>query len=450
MSPADRQKLLADVKLMDELASIVLNAPTSLKPGQEAQVTVTVKGGHGVVGVFLVDTDLRFQARPLQGDGWVIVAAPKVWGGDGNEQTKWVDSRAPGLRKNLNSVVIFDQKSDLAAKKLAEGKVVWTVKAPQEPGTYSITAVFHFGSERASSVGTVTTPTGQVLPRGGPGGPSARIMFAKPVTVTVRQPERERRGSGDPPSAAPLPGVVGDRCRRSPPVWSTVPHCTRRERAGQPVLRLLPPPRREIRPTDRGHRPRPGGIPSPAQGGRRLHRLSRRRRREDAPRGLGGRGLRHPPVPHGRLRGTDAHAAPAPRCRVSTVPHADPRRARGRRGHCCRRSRDGGTRRHLLPRDQRARDGEDRLRALPHLAYDGQRRRKPFHREGAGPGGLPRVPQGALIREPGPRASGQRAEDEREHDERDAEPAPAARAQGRREADAEVEGREAEIEVRER
>ncbi len=186
MSPADRQKLLADVKLMDELASIVLNAPTSLKPGQEAQVTVTVKGGHGVVGVFLVDTDLRFQARPLQGDGWVIVAAPKVWGGDGNEQTKWVDSRAPGLRKNLNSTVIFDQKSDLAAKKLAEGKVVWTVKAPQEPGTYSITAAFHFGSERASSVGTVTTPTGQVLPRGGPGGASARIMFAKPVTVTVR------------------------------------------------------------------------------------------------------------------------------------------------------------------------------------------------------------------------------------------------------------------------
>src|SRR5213594_263013 len=186
MSAADRQKLLADVRTMDENASMTLSAPTSLRPGQEAQVTVSVKGGHGVVGVLLVDTDLRFQARPLQGDGWVIVAAPKVWGGDGNEQTKWVDSRAPGPRKNLNSTVIFDQKSDLAAKKLAEGKVVWTVKAPQEPGTYSITAAFHFGSERASSVGTVTTPTGQVLPRGGPGGPSARIMFAKPVTVTVR------------------------------------------------------------------------------------------------------------------------------------------------------------------------------------------------------------------------------------------------------------------------
>ena len=186
MSPADRQKLLADVKLMDELASISLGAPTSLRPGEEGQVTVTVKGGHGVVGVLLVDTDLRFQARPIQGDGWVIVGAPKIWGGDGNEQTKWVDSRAPGLKKNLNSAVIFDQKSDLAAKKLAEGKVVWTIKAPQEPGTYSLTAVFHYGTEKASSVGTVTTPTGAVLPRGGPGGASSRVMFAKPVTLTVR------------------------------------------------------------------------------------------------------------------------------------------------------------------------------------------------------------------------------------------------------------------------
>lgn len=186
MQPADRQKLLADVKLMDELASVNLSAPTSLRPGQETQITVTVKGGHGAVGVFLVDTDLRFQARPVQGDGWLIVGPPKAWGGDGQEQTKWVDSRAAGLKKNLNSVVIFDQKTDLAARKPAEGKVVWTVKAPPEPGTYSITAAFHYGSEKVSSVGTVTTPTGAVLPRGGGGGPSGHIMFAKPVMVTVR------------------------------------------------------------------------------------------------------------------------------------------------------------------------------------------------------------------------------------------------------------------------
>ena len=186
MLPADRQKLLTDVKLMDELASVTLSAPANLKPGQEAQVTVNVKGGHGVVGVLLLDTDLRFQARPLQGDGWWIVDAPKIWGSDGKEQTKWVDSRATGLKKNLNSAIIFDQKSDLAAKKLAEGKVVWTVKAPQEPGTYTVAVVFHFGTEKWSPVGTVTTPTGQVMPRGGPGGPSSRVMFAKPITVTIR------------------------------------------------------------------------------------------------------------------------------------------------------------------------------------------------------------------------------------------------------------------------
>jgi hypothetical protein len=186
MAPPDRQKLLADVKLMDELASVTLNAPSTLQPGQEAQITVTVKGGHGVVGVFLLDTDLRFQARPIQGEGWLIAGPPKVWGGDGQEQTKWVDSRAQGLHKNLNSAIIFDQKTDLAAKKPAEGRVVWAVRAPREPGTYTITAAFHYGAERASSVGTVTTPTGAVLPRGGPGGASARIMFAKPVTVTVR------------------------------------------------------------------------------------------------------------------------------------------------------------------------------------------------------------------------------------------------------------------------
>lgn len=186
VAAGDRQKLLADVKAMDQNASVTIAVPQSVKPGQEVQITATVKGGQGVVGVFLVDTDLRFQARPLQGDGWLVVGPPKVWGADGKEQAKWVDSRGQGLKKNLNSALIFDQKTDIAAKKLAEGKVTWTVKAPQEPGTYSITAAFLFGTEKASPVGTVTTPTGAVLPKGGPGGPSGRILFAKPVSVTVR------------------------------------------------------------------------------------------------------------------------------------------------------------------------------------------------------------------------------------------------------------------------
>ena len=185
MSPADRQKLLADVKAMDEAASVTLSMPETARPGQEVSITATVRGGNERVGVALVDTDLKMQARPIQGDGWFIVGPPKVWASDGKEQTRWVDGRAPGLRKNINSAVIVDQKADLAAKRVASGKATWTAKAPSEPGTYTVVAVMFYGTEKASSVGSVTTPAG-AQPRGGGFGASGHIMFSKPTTVTVR------------------------------------------------------------------------------------------------------------------------------------------------------------------------------------------------------------------------------------------------------------------------
>lgn len=185
MSADDRQRLLADVKVMDQSASVVLTAPASARPGQEVQITAEVKGGNELVGVALMDSDLRSQGRILQGDGWVIVGAPKIWGSDGKEQTKWVDGRGPGLRKNINSAVIWDRKADLAAKQFAGGKVTWTVKAPQEPGTYTVAAALFFGTEKASAVGSTTTPAGS-QPKGGAFGASGRIMFSKPVTVSVR------------------------------------------------------------------------------------------------------------------------------------------------------------------------------------------------------------------------------------------------------------------------
>jgi hypothetical protein len=186
MSPADREKLLADVKLMDENASVTVSVPAAAQPGQEIEITATVRGGHGVVGVFLMESDLRFQGRPLTSDGWVIVSAPKITGADGKEQTKWVDSRGPGLKKNVNAAIIFDQKSDLAGKKFAEGKVTWTVKVPPTPGSYNVAVGFAYGTEKASPLGQVTTPAGVVAPRGGTGGPSAHLLFSRVATVTVR------------------------------------------------------------------------------------------------------------------------------------------------------------------------------------------------------------------------------------------------------------------------
>jgi hypothetical protein len=185
MPPADRQKLLQDVKTHDANAAVALSAASSARPGQEIQVTATVKGGSGLVGVMLLDTDLRFQSRPISGDGWVIVGAPKVWGPDGKEQTRWVDSRGPGLKKNLNFVLVFDMKSDVMARKFPEGKVTWTVRAPHEPGDYTMAVVLLYGSEKSSPVGSVER-AGTIFPRGGPAGPSAHMLFSKVHQVTVR------------------------------------------------------------------------------------------------------------------------------------------------------------------------------------------------------------------------------------------------------------------------
>ena len=185
MAPADRARLLADVKAMDAAAASVLVGPTSASPGQEITVTATVRGGSGVVGVFLVDTDIRFQTRPVGANGWVIVGPPRITGPDGQPQTRWTDGRAEGLPKNVNSALIFNSKSDLEKKMFPESKVSWTLRAPHEPGTYNLYAGFHYGSEKASPVGFVER-AGTMFPRGGPSGPSGHILFSKAVTVTVR------------------------------------------------------------------------------------------------------------------------------------------------------------------------------------------------------------------------------------------------------------------------
>lgn len=186
MTPADREKLLADIKAADEAASVSLSVPDSVKPGQEVQIIASVRGGNEIVGVALMDSDLRMQGRSIHGDGWLIVGPPRIVGSDGKEQTKWTDARAAGLRKNINSAVVFgDQKADPAAKRFAGGRATWTVRAPQEPGTYTVVAVMFYGTEKASSVGSVQTPGG-AQPRGGSFGNSGRVMFSKPVTVTVR------------------------------------------------------------------------------------------------------------------------------------------------------------------------------------------------------------------------------------------------------------------------
>ena len=78
-----------------------------------------------VLGAFLVDLPLRFQARPIAADGWYVVGKPTVIGADGKEQTWWLDKRA-NEKKNL-SFVLVQAKADVEKKVLPTTKVTWTL-----------------------------------------------------------------------------------------------------------------------------------------------------------------------------------------------------------------------------------------------------------------------------------------------------------------------------------
>ncbi len=180
--PEDKRKAILElVKWVDENSSVTLKAPTTAKPGQTIEVTVETKGGIGpVVGVFLVDLPLRFQARPIASDGWYVVGKPTVIGADGKEQTWWLDKRA-NEKKNL-SFVLVQEKADIEKKILPTAKVTWTLRAPIDLGTYTITAAFLHGTEDPDEM-----KSGKLEePPGGRSGPSGRIRFSEPVTVAVK------------------------------------------------------------------------------------------------------------------------------------------------------------------------------------------------------------------------------------------------------------------------
>jgi hypothetical protein len=182
LMPEDKRKALLEVvKWVDANSSVTLKAPTTAKPGQTIEVTVETKGGIGpVVGVFLLDQPLRFQARPIAADGWYIVGKPTVIGPDGKEQSWWLDKRA-NEKKNLGFVLV-QAKADVEKKVVPTTKVTWNLRAPIDPGTYTITAAFVHGTEEPDEY-----KSGKLEPApGGSGGPAGRTRFSDTVTVTVK------------------------------------------------------------------------------------------------------------------------------------------------------------------------------------------------------------------------------------------------------------------------
>ena len=185
LSEADRQALLAAVKAVDAASKVTIDAPAAVRRGETITVTVRARGGSGpVVGLALVDNGQRFQARPITADGWAVLGAPKVIGPDGKEQTTWVDKRMAGLKKNLTFVLVYGVQGSAERKVFPESQAVWTLRAPMEPGRYTIGAAFLHGTEKATEKGAVPQVGGSVAPRGGGGGASGRIHLVT-HTITV-------------------------------------------------------------------------------------------------------------------------------------------------------------------------------------------------------------------------------------------------------------------------
>lgn len=179
----EREKLLKQVKLIDQNSAVSIKAPKEVARGKTIKVEVSVKGGIGPgSSVMLVDTNLRMQARPVQGNGWLIVGPPEVIGPDGKPQTFWVDKRFTGLAKNVNFVVVGGG-ADVNKGTYASWKVTYTPQAPARAGKYTLAAAFLYGTEEPDEHKEKGKWT---LPPGGITGPSGRILFSDVVEVEVK------------------------------------------------------------------------------------------------------------------------------------------------------------------------------------------------------------------------------------------------------------------------
>ena len=187
LSEADRQQLAEYIRAVDANSKIELEFPPTVAPGEDFQVTVNVTGGAGpVVAVSLVDRAHRWYAKPATSVGWMVVGAPTVIGPNGEPQSKWLDRRPERFGRNVTFVNISDIESNAETGKWARAKVIFTLKAPAEPGDYPLVGAYLYGTEKASSLGSTVHPLYGKQPRGGYTGKSGRVKFSASHVITVK------------------------------------------------------------------------------------------------------------------------------------------------------------------------------------------------------------------------------------------------------------------------
>jgi len=185
LTAEQRAQLAADVQRIDDNSGISVEVPRHVHAGGDLAATVRAQGGSGpVIGVMLLDIDLRNQARPIQSEGFQIVGGPQVIGPDGSKQDQWLSRRFDDLARNLNFVVVFGITTDREPNHLPTAKVTYKLKAPAKRGKYTMCAALLYGTEKASPIGRVEVH-GRTLPVGGFAGASGRIKFSDVKTIEV-------------------------------------------------------------------------------------------------------------------------------------------------------------------------------------------------------------------------------------------------------------------------
>jgi hypothetical protein len=186
LTPEQRAALVAGIEAIDAAARVELVAPPAVAAGEVFEVTLRATGGAGpVVGLALVDSDQRWQARPAPSVGWTVVAKPSVTGPDGQPQTRFTDGRNPELAPGISYVNVYDVVADPGSARYSTVAARFRLRAPSEPGSYPLAGVFLYGTEKAAPHGAVESVQGKV-PLGGFTGSSGRVRFTPVQQIEVR------------------------------------------------------------------------------------------------------------------------------------------------------------------------------------------------------------------------------------------------------------------------
>jgi hypothetical protein len=187
LTAEQRTQLVELLKAVDANATIEIDYPPQVAPGETFQITVRVVGGGGpVVGVGLVDRPHRWYAKPASSAGWTVVGAPTIIGPKGSPQTEWLSKRPERYGRGITYVNVTDWKSSAETGSWAKAKVIYTLKAPDKPGDYPLVGTFWYGTEKAIKMSTQANPMYGDQPLGGYTGKSGRVKFSAPYVISVK------------------------------------------------------------------------------------------------------------------------------------------------------------------------------------------------------------------------------------------------------------------------